>query len=92
MRCEFRGHPVPEIRWLKNEAPIEPQKGKFQMKQQILPNGRVRARLVINQVETHDIGYYKCEATNSANTVESVAVLWVRAGKNIWLSIFVNSI
>jgi hypothetical protein len=80
MKCEFRGHPLPTIRWLKNEAPIEQEKGKIQIKQNILTAGRIRSRLIINQLDTHDTGYYKCEASNIAATLETIGVLIVRAG------------
>jgi len=80
MKCEFRGHPLPTIRWLKNEAPLEQKKGKIQIKQNILTAGRIRSRLIINQLDTHDTGYYKCEASNIAATLETIGVLIVHAG------------
>lgn len=80
MKCEFRGHPLPTIRWLKNEAPLEQEKGKIQIKQNILSSGRIRSRLLINRLDTHDTGYYKCEASNIAATLETIGVLIVRAG------------
>jgi hypothetical protein len=80
MKCEFRGHPLPTIRWFKNEAPLEQEKGKIQIKQNILTAGRIRSRLIINQLDTHDTGYYKCEASNAAATLETIGVLIVRAG------------
>lgn len=80
MKCEFRGHPLPTIRWLKNEAPIEQERPRIQIKQNILTSGRIRSRLIINQIDTHDQGYYKCEASNEAATLETTGVLLVRAG------------
>ncbi len=81
LKCEFRGHPLPAINWFKNEAPVEQEKGKMMIRQNILSGGRVRSRLFINHLDTHDTGYYKCEATNEAGTVESVGVLLVNSGE-----------
>lgn len=80
MKCEFRGHPLPTIRWLKNEAPVEQERPRIQIKTNILSSGRIRSRLVINQIDSHDQGYYKCEASNAAATLETTGVLLVRAG------------
>ncbi|CAG2180202.1 unnamed protein product, partial [Oppiella nova] len=80
MNCEFRGHPLPTIRWLKNEAPVEQERPKIHIKQKILTSGRIRSRLIINQIDTHDQGYYKCEASNAAATLDSTGILLVRAG------------
>lgn len=83
-RCEFNGQPLPKVVWYKNEAPIEPEKGKIIVKNSRTsardPVDRVRSRLIINRLETHDIGFYKCEATNGFKTVESIGVLQVKAG------------
>lgn len=83
-RCEFNGQPLPKVVWYKNEAPIEPEKGKIIVKNSRTsardPVDRVRSRLIINRLETHDIGFYKCEASNGFKTVESIGVLQVKAG------------
>lgn len=80
LKCEVRGHPQPSVMWYKNEAPIEQEKGKIQVRHNVLAKGKVRSRLFIKHLDTHDTGFYKCEATNGIKTIESVGVLIVRAG------------
>jgi len=83
LKCEFAGNPLPKVQWYKHEAPIEPEKGKIQIRSTRMRgehHDRVRARLLINRLDTHDIGFYKCEASNGYKIVDSVAVLMVKAG------------
>uniref|UniRef100_T1KPM7 Receptor protein-tyrosine kinase n=2 Tax=Tetranychus urticae TaxID=32264 RepID=T1KPM7_TETUR len=77
LKCSFRGYPLPIIRWLKNEAPIEPVRGKLTIK--LIPSngGRLTSRLLINNLDIHDTGYYKCEATNKHVTLETLGILVV---------------
>ena len=83
LKCEFAGSPQPKVTWYKHEAPIEPEKGKTQIKFRRTGGAnsdRVLARLIINKLDTHDSGFYKCEASNGYKTVESIGVLMVKAG------------
>ena len=82
LKCEFSGNPIPKVSWFKHEAPIEPEKGKIQIKFSRMRDhqDRVRARLIINRLDTHDIGYYRCEASNGYKTIDSIGVLMVKAG------------
>lgn len=78
--CEFRGHPQPVIKWYKNEAPVDPIKGKIEIRRHELPPERVNSKLRIQHLDTHDTGYYKCEATNGQDTIESLGILKVQGG------------
>lgn len=80
MKCEFVGNPMPKVHWFKNEAPIETDRGNLQIKQTRVQPDRIRARLIINRLDTHDTGYYKCEANNGIRSVESTGVLIIKTG------------
>ncbi|RWS13210.1 tyrosine-protein kinase transmembrane receptor ROR1-like protein [Dinothrombium tinctorium] len=84
MKCAFRGNPLPEIFWFKNEAPIEQVKGKIDIRELPSANGRMTSRLRINQLDTHDTGYYKCEARSAAQSLETIGILKVLAGTHIF--------
>lgn len=81
LKCEFTGTPLPKVSWYKNEAPVETEKGRVQTKVvNVAGTDRVRARLHISRLDTHDTGYYKCEADNDLGLkAESVGVLIVKA-------------
>lgn len=80
LKCEFTGNPLPKVQWYKHEAPIETEKGRVLIKYSGVRDqpDRVRARLIINRLDTHDIGFYKCEASNGYKTVHSTGVLIVK--------------
>lgn len=78
MKCEFSGQPKLKVYWYKNEAPIEIEPGKLTTKSTKIQPDRIRSRLVIKRLDTHDSGYYKCEATNGYQTIESTGVLLVK--------------
>ena len=82
LKCEFTGNPLPKVQWYKHEAPIETEKGRVLIKYSGVRDqpDRVRARLIINRLDTHDIGFYKCEASNGYKTVHSTGVLIVKTG------------
>lgn len=81
LKCEFSGKPKLKVNWYKNEAPIELETGKISVKSTKIQPDRIRARLIIKRLDTHDTGYYKCEATNGYTTIESTGVLVVKACK-----------
>lgn len=81
LKCEFSGIPKLKVFWYKNEAPIEIEPGKITTKSTKIQPDRIRARLVIKRLDTHDSGYYKCEATNGYMTIESTGVLVVKTCK-----------
>lgn len=78
LKCEFSGIPKLKVSWYKNEAPIETEPGKIMTKTSKIQPDRIRARLLIKRLDTHDSGYYKCEATNGFTTIESTGVLFVK--------------
>ncbi|GFX45503.1 transposable element Tcb2 transposase [Trichonephila clavipes] len=79
MKCEVKGRPVPKIRWYKNEAPLEPERGKVDVRKYNSGHGKIGSRLRILHVDIHDTGYYKCEATNDKHSVETTGILIVKA-------------
>lgn len=80
MRCEVRDHPVPKIRWYKNEAPLEPECGKVDVRKYSNGYGRIGSRLKIVHVDIYDTVYYRCEATDEKHRVETTGILMVKAG------------
>ncbi|GFY63034.1 ig-like domain-containing protein [Trichonephila inaurata madagascariensis] len=81
MKCEVKGRPIPKIRWYKNEAPLEPERGKVDVRKYNSGYGKIGSRLRILHVDIHDTGYYKCEATNDKHSVETTGILMVKAGR-----------
>ena len=80
LKCSFKGHPKPLIRWFKNEAMVEQVKGKTSIRVKSNQKDRFTSRLLISDVDIHDTGYYKCEASNSHQSLETVGILIVEAG------------
>ncbi|XP_024080556.1 tyrosine-protein kinase transmembrane receptor Ror-like isoform X2 [Cimex lectularius] len=84
MRCEVEGDPKPvTVRWLRNEAPIEAGLGFVDRKRLSIrtsqTEGRVNSRLRIARLETHDSGFYTCQAKNALGlTSRTTGVLMVR--------------
>ena len=39
------------------------------------------SRLRIGQLDTHDTGYYKCEASNGQHKIESTGILMVKMNR-----------
>lgn len=81
MRCEVRGYPQPYIRWYKNEAPLQEERNRIDVRYYSSGNGRVWSRLKINHLDIHDTGYYKCEANNGRHLVDTTGILMVKAGR-----------
>ncbi|GFR06621.1 ig-like domain-containing protein [Trichonephila clavata] len=95
MRCDVRGQGPVHFRWYKNEAPVEEEKGRVDIKKYNPGPGRVGSRLRISNLDIHDTGYYKCEAHSGGQDsladdsgsprhlprVESTGILIVRAGR-----------
>lgn len=90
LRCEVSGDPPPNrFRWYKNEAPVLEEKGRVVVRKYRTGSSIHGSRLRISDVDTHDTGYYKCEASNGVDRVESTGIVIVRMGK-LFL-IFLNS-
>lgn len=81
LKCEFRGHPQPIVEWYRNEAPIETMRNKIEIRTGNSSRGKVVSRLKIHRTDTHDTGFYKCEATNGFETQETLAILKIEGGK-----------
>ncbi|XP_074599055.1 tyrosine-protein kinase transmembrane receptor Ror-like [Brevipalpus obovatus] len=82
LRCSFKSYPPARVRWLKNEAPLEVgnrrTKGKWSIRLiRSASTGKITSRLLINHLDVHDTGYYKCEAENGHLTAETSGVLMV---------------
>ncbi|XP_076069681.1 tyrosine-protein kinase transmembrane receptor Ror-like [Oratosquilla oratoria] len=81
LKCEFTGDPPPtKFRWYKNEAPVMEVKGrivarKYQYKRGTTPVFGMR--LIMRDLEVHDKGYYRCEATNGVDKAVSTSIILV---------------
>ncbi|XP_054715302.1 inactive tyrosine-protein kinase transmembrane receptor ROR1-like [Uloborus diversus] len=85
LRCDVRlasptPHPI-HFRWYKNEAPVEEERGRVEIRRYNPGPGRTGSRLRIARLDIHDTGYYKCEAGRGEARVESTGILMVRAGR-----------
>ncbi|XP_046446105.1 inactive tyrosine-protein kinase transmembrane receptor ROR1-like isoform X5 [Daphnia pulex] len=81
LRCEVSGDPPPNrFRWYKNEAPVLEEKGRVVVRKYRTGSSIHGSRLRISDVDTHDTGYYKCEASNGKERVESTGIVIVRMG------------
>ena len=89
LKCEFRSnHDLDSVRvtWYKNEAPVEILKGKLDIKSHVTSKGTILSKLKIHNLDVHDMGFYKCEATVGNNldhndiSQESICVLKVEGG------------
>nr|CAD7457492.1 unnamed protein product [Timema tahoe] len=96
LRCEVTGDPAPtKLRWFKNEAPVDQEPGRLSVRRytpqvdktsvldrsQEGQEGVLGSRLRINFLDTHDTGFYKCEASNGAHKTDSTAVLMVKMSR-----------
>ena len=91
MKCEFRGHPQPTISWYRNEAPIEPIKNKLEIRTNNSTGtaGKVVSRLRLLRADTHDMGFYKCEGSNTFETRETIGILRIEGGECCFLSSYI---
>ena len=83
LRCSFEAKPRPKIKFLKNEAPLDKtSRNKYQIKEKRLSANKFSIRLIINQLDTHDTGFYQCRATNNQGIkAEGVGILKVRSNE-----------
>ncbi|XP_073974043.1 tyrosine-protein kinase transmembrane receptor Ror-like isoform X2 [Rhodnius prolixus] len=80
MRCEVEGEPGPiTVRWLRNEAPLEAGLGPAGRRRLALRTSqttvKTSSRLRITRLETHDSGFYTCQARNGAGKLSSTTGL-----------------
>ncbi|XP_045603194.1 tyrosine-protein kinase transmembrane receptor Ror isoform X1 [Procambarus clarkii] len=85
LKCEFTGDPPPtRFKWYKNEAPVIEEKGRVNDRKYRLKTDGLQVygtKLTIKDLEIHDKGYYKCEATNGEERAESTGILIVKPGQ-----------
>lgn len=77
------------MKWYKNGEAFEVPKDRVSVKTVEKPiddypaSKRIVTKLKLIQVNLHDSGYYKCEAFDGRETVESQAILRIQAGNNL---------
>ncbi|XP_059500578.1 tyrosine-protein kinase transmembrane receptor ROR2 isoform X4 [Stegostoma tigrinum] len=77
LHCKVAGNPIPNIRWLKNDAPV------FQEARRItIRKTEYGSRLRIQDLDTTDTGYYQCVASNGNKTITATGVLYVKLGQS----------
>ncbi|XP_046670353.1 tyrosine-protein kinase transmembrane receptor Ror-like isoform X1 [Homalodisca vitripennis] len=86
LRCEVYGDPPPiKLLWYKNEAPLEPVKGRITVRNYTpskYSGAALGSRLRITPLEVHDTGFYTCEATSQEVKVDTTGIL--RVSMNHW--------
>ncbi|XP_062064567.1 tyrosine-protein kinase transmembrane receptor ROR2 isoform X3 [Lepus europaeus] len=75
LHCKVAGNPPPNVRWLKNDAPVVQEPRRI-----IIRKTEYGSRLRIQDLDTTDTGYYQCVATNGVKTITATGVLYVRLG------------
>ncbi|XP_076353151.1 inactive tyrosine-protein kinase transmembrane receptor ROR1-like isoform X1 [Tachypleus tridentatus] len=80
MKCGFHGHPTPQIKWYKNEAPLEEGQERVDIRSSDHGEGHVSSRLRILHLDSLDSAFYKCEARSGKNVAETTGILKVNAG------------
>lgn len=76
LHCKVAGNPPPNVRWLKNDAPVVQEPRRV-----IIRKTEYGSRLRIQDLDTTDTGYYQCVATNGLKTITATGVLYVRLGE-----------
>ncbi|XP_069876144.1 titin-like [Dipodomys merriami] len=71
LECVISGEPQPVVTWFQNGVPLKPNQ-KFQCEAI-----NCSYRLYINNVNSQDLGNYKCVAENNSGTAESILNLTV---------------
>lgn len=82
LHCKVAGNPSPNVRWLKNDAPVVQEPRRI-----IIRKTDYGSRLRIQDLDTTDTGYYQCVASNGMKTITATGVLFVRLGEflRLWL-------
>ncbi|XP_069481737.1 tyrosine-protein kinase transmembrane receptor ROR2 [Ambystoma mexicanum] len=75
LHCKVAGNPPPNIRWLKNDAPVVQEPKRITIRKT-----DYGSRLRIQDLDTTDTGYYQCVANNDLKTIAATGVLFVRLG------------
>ena len=81
LKCEVRGSPPPsEFRWFVNEAPLVEERGRVKRKDSFPKSGgdgAATSRIRFRELDVHDTGFYRCEASNGVDTVSGESILKV---------------
>ncbi|GAU93809.1 hypothetical protein RvY_05691-2 [Ramazzottius varieornatus] len=73
LKCHVKGHPKPKVRWFKNEAPLEAERrGRVTIRKE-----HDGSKIRIRNLDVPDTGYYRCEASNGFDKVETTGILKV---------------
>ena len=82
IRCVARGQPpVIRFKWFKNEAPLEEERGRIRIRSKTGSGGDSQwSRVRFTELETMDMGFYRCEATNGFDTIKAESVVKIHPG------------
>ncbi|XP_059082576.1 tyrosine-protein kinase transmembrane receptor Ror-like [Tigriopus californicus] len=81
LRCEVTGQPpVATFEWLKNGIPLIEEKNRMKVKTKLKDNPQW-TQLRIKALETLDMAFYACQASNGYDTITSTAIVKVQLGK-----------
>ncbi|OQV11774.1 putative Tyrosine-protein kinase transmembrane receptor ROR2 [Hypsibius exemplaris] len=73
IKCHVKGNPPPKFRWFKNEAPFESERrGRITIRKE-----HDGSKIRIRNLDVPDTGYYRCEASNGFQKVETTGILKV---------------
>jgi len=75
--CQATGAPVPSISWYFNDVPVNMSTDKHNISTISVNLTSISSRLVVNSVQSSDVGTYTCKATNVLSTDISSGVLSV---------------
>jgi len=71
--------PATEFRWYKNDAPVLIERGRMRIKTELRSTPQW-SMFKINELETLDTAFYRCEASNAFESVHSDAIVQVNLG------------
>jgi hypothetical protein len=81
IKCEVRGQPPAlKFRWFKNEAPLKEERGRVKIRSKTGSGDTQWSRVRFHVLETMDMGYYRCEASNGVDTVRGECVVKIHPG------------
>ena len=64
--CTAKGHPMPSIKWIKNDNSLAVRSNpRINVSQTVLDNVQIHSQLIIEDVKREDDGKYHCLANNS---------------------------
>ena len=81
VKCEVMGSPpATKFKWFRNKAPLREEAGRVKIKDWTKGTDTQWSILMFRELETLDTGFYICEASNSATTIKTEAVIKVNLG------------